>query len=101
MRRHDGVLCDKRRKELQDFPRGRHPAGSEIEYGEPAVRSLFHNSGISNYIFLIPGDTVGYRNHLAAEFWGVSAEGDSRRFLQAFDKFEFLRSGKKLNQPSD
>jgi hypothetical protein len=51
MWRHDEVLYDKRRKELQDFPRGRHPAGSEIEYGAPAVRSLFHNSGTSNYLF--------------------------------------------------
>ena len=66
MRRYDEVVYDKRRKELQDFPRGRHPSGSEIEYGESAVRSLFHSSGISNYLFLIPGDTVGYRNHLAA-----------------------------------
>jgi len=61
----DEVLYDKRRKELQDFPRDHHPSGSEIEYGESEVRSLLHNSGISNYLFPKPGDRVEYSNHLA------------------------------------
>jgi hypothetical protein len=51
MFRDNEVAYDKRHKELQDFPRGLHPGDSEIEYGEPAVRSLFHSSGISNYLF--------------------------------------------------
>ena len=60
--RHDEVLCDKRRKESQDFPRDHHPGDSEIEYGESEVRSLFHNSGISNYLFPRLGDRVGCSN---------------------------------------
>jgi hypothetical protein len=60
-RRHE-VLGDKWRKELRDFPRGLHPGDSEIEYGEPAVRSLFHNSGISNYLFPKPGDRAEGRS---------------------------------------
>jgi hypothetical protein len=51
MFRDNEVAYDKRHKELQDFPRGLHPGDSEIEYGEPAVRSLFHSSGISHYLF--------------------------------------------------
>jgi hypothetical protein len=62
--RHE-VLYDKWRKELQDFPRGRHPSDSEIEYGGLGVRSLLHNSGISNYLFPTPRDTAEYNNHLA------------------------------------
>jgi hypothetical protein len=66
MRRYDEVLYDKWRKELQDFPRGLHPGDSEIEYGEPAVRSLFRNSGISNYLFPTPDEIAECRSCLAA-----------------------------------
>ena len=59
------VLYDKRHKELQDFPRDHHLSDSEIEYGESEVRSLFHNSGISNYLFPRPGDRVGSSNLVA------------------------------------
>ena len=65
MLRDDEVLYDKWRKELQGFPRDHHPSDSEIEYGESEVRSLFHTSGISNYLFPKPGDRVEYSNHLA------------------------------------
>jgi hypothetical protein len=56
------VPYDKNRKELQDFLPDHHPSDSEIEYGESEVRSLFHNSGISNYLFPRPGDRVGCSN---------------------------------------
>jgi hypothetical protein len=62
MLRDDEVLYDKWRKELQGFPRDHHPSDSEIEYGESEVRSLFHNSGISNYLFPRLGDRVGCTN---------------------------------------
>ena len=78
---HDEIVYDKRRKELQGFPRDPLPSGSETEYGEPAVRSLFRNSGISNCLVLIPGDRVEGSNHLATESWKVSEDCHSRGFL--------------------
>ena len=40
--------------------------GCEIECDDSAVRSLFHNSDISNYLFLTPGDRVERSSLLAA-----------------------------------
>jgi hypothetical protein len=61
----DEIVYDKGRKELQDFPRDHRPCDSEIEYGESAVRSLFHNSGISNYLSPRPGDKAECRDFVA------------------------------------
>ena len=59
------IFDGKRHKALQDFPRCHHPSSSEVEYDESAVRSLFHNFGISNYLFLKPGDRVEGSNLFA------------------------------------
>jgi hypothetical protein len=59
------VFYDKLRKELQDFPRYRHPRGYEIGRDESEVRLLFRNFGISNCPVLKPGDRVEGSNRFA------------------------------------
>ena len=57
------VSHDTWRKELQDSSLNHRRIDSEIEYGESGDRLLFHNFGISNYLFLRPDDRVE-RTHL-------------------------------------
>jgi|HubBroStandDraft_4_1064222.scaffolds.fasta_scaffold1783632_1 hypothetical protein len=78
---NDEGFCDTWRKGLQDFSRCRYLNGSEIEYDEYAIHSIFRNFGISKNLFLKPDD-IGERSHLLPILLvNVSAADDSRSFL--------------------